>query len=106
MPDQPQNVWQFLLIVFSWIDGRITRALALLQGTLALIAAQDNLLTKKQVAGSLLAIAVLTYWRGQATSKTYATATAIVKQDAIVNPTPPLPATPPVIPSPKVEVFK
>ena len=90
----PQNVWQFLLLCFAWIGGRATRGLAILQGTLAIIAAQDGLLTQKQVSAVILFIAILTFWRGQATATTYASAQAIVKQAAtpdvpLVNPIPP-----------------
>lgn len=79
-PDRPANVWQFLLIVFSWVGERATRGLGLLQGTLAIIAAQDGLLSQKQVSLMLLIIAILTYWRGSATAKVYANAQSIVKQ--------------------------
>ena len=99
MTDKPANVWQFLLIVFNWIGERSTRALGLLQGTLAILAAQDNLLTQKQVSAVLLGTAMLTYWRGSATAKVYANAQSIVKQattpDVPILPNPTLKEPPP-----------
>lgn len=83
MPDEtgsPTNFWQFLLICFDWIGGRATRILALTQGTIAIIATQDKVLTQNQAAWAVLSVAILTFWRGQTTAKVYANAQAIVKQ--------------------------
>lgn len=88
--DSPQNVWQFLLICFEWIGDRATRILGIAQGTLAIVAAQDGLLTQKQVAAVLLITAILTFWRGQSVSSTVASAKAIVAQSnsPLANPPP------------------
>ena len=84
MPDKdgenPQNFWQFLLVCFAWIGGRATRLLAVAQGSLAILAAQENLIPKEVLPYLMLAIALLTFWRGQSTAKVYANAQAIVKQ--------------------------
>jgi len=86
MPDQPTgptNFWQFLLIVFNWLGGRSTRLLGIAQGTVALLASMNGLIPENQLKYYLAASALLTFWRGQATAKTYASAQAIVKQAAI-----------------------
>jgi len=74
----PQNVWQFLLICFKWIGTKLTRGLGVAQGTIAIIAAQDGLLTQKQVAALVGLTALLTYWRGQVVSNTVDAAQTIV----------------------------
>ena len=76
----PQNAWQFLLIVFNWFGTKTSRILAVAQGTLAIVAAQDGLLTQKQVSAILLGIAILTFWRAQSVSGTVSAAQAIVAQ--------------------------
>ena len=91
---QPQNVWQFLLVVFGWVSARGTRLLGVCQGTVALLATMDGIIPESQVKYYLAASALLTFWRGQSTAKTYASAQAIVKQAAtpdvpLVNPIPP-----------------
>jgi len=78
--ENPQNIWQFLLVCFSWIGGRFTRILGALQGIFALAATQDNLVPPKLVPMIMFASAVLVFLRGQATAKVYANAQAIVKQ--------------------------
>jgi hypothetical protein len=88
--EEPTNVWQFLLICFNWIGGRATRLLGIAQGTVALLASMNGLIPENQLKYYLAASALLTFWRGQATSKTYASAQAIVKQNA----TPDVPLVP------------
>ena len=81
MSDDNPNFWGFLLIVGRWIDGSATRILGGLQGILAIVASQDDFLTHKQIAGILLAIAILTYLRGQQVSTVYTQAKTIVAQN-------------------------
>lgn len=82
MNDEPTNVWQFLLICFAWMSGRTTRILGLLQGSVAILVMQDTLIPKRLLPWLMGAIALLTYWRGSSTSKVYANAQAIVKQNS------------------------
>jgi hypothetical protein len=86
MSDAPQNGWQFLLVCFHWIGDRATRILAITQGTLAIVATQDNLLPPKAGPWLMLGVAILTFWRGQAVSKTVADAKTIVAQNAANSP--------------------
>lgn len=99
--DEPANFWQFLLICFDWIGERATRILGIAQGTVAVLAAMDGIIPASQLKYYLAASALLTYWRGQSTAKTYASAQQIVKQATtpdiplVPNPMPPNPKEPP-----------
>ena len=91
MSDTP-TPWQFLVMVYNWLDERWTRILGLLGGTLSVLLASDiipSAWSKYFMAG----IAVLTYWRGQTTANTVNTAKAIVQStpviiDKVSTPTP------------------
>lgn len=69
---------------FVWLELRFTRALALLAGTLAVLTG-TGIIPDAQLKYYTAAIAILTFWRGQATNKTYVQAKAVLA----ANPTPP-----------------
>jgi hypothetical protein len=89
----PQNVWQFLLICFNWVAGKITRGLATLQGILALLIAQcfdadgkvvdHPLIPVKWIPWIVFGSAVLFYLRGQVVSNTISAAQTIVAQSKV-----------------------
>jgi len=81
--------WQFATNVFTWFEGRTTRIIAIATGTLVTLTGTD-IIPNADLKYYMAAIAVLTYWRGSSTSKTYASAQAIVKQNA----TPDVPLVP------------
>jgi len=81
--------WQFMTNVFTWFEGRTTRIIAIVTGTLVTLTGTD-IIPNAHLKYYMAAIAVLTYWRGSSTSKTYASAQAIVKQNA----TPDVPLVP------------
>lgn len=62
---------------FLWLEGKFTRVLAIAGGTIATLAASD-VIPASQLKYWMAAIAVLTYWRGQATNIVYQQAKAIV----------------------------
>src|SRR5580658_8718222 len=62
---------------FVWVGGKITRILAVTGGTIAILAASD-VIPAAHLKYYMAAIAVLTYWRGQATGKTYDQAKAVL----------------------------
>lgn len=66
------------LITFFANNG--TKLLAFLVGTLGIIANTSDIVPQAQLKYYLLAIAVLTYWRGM--GNTQAIATAVVQQHA------------------------
>jgi hypothetical protein len=110
------SFWQFATNVFNWFEGRTTRIIGLATGTLVTLTG-TGIIPEAQLKYWMAAIAVLTYWRGSSTAKTYSSAQAIVKQAAVPDvplvPTPILkepaadPAsTPSTPPARKVEVFK
>ena len=72
--------WQFIVLVFEWISDRVTRILGVVGGTITVLLSAGVIPTN-QVKWYMAAIAVLTYWRGQATANTVATAKSIVAVD-------------------------
>ena len=81
------NFWTFLTNVFAWCAARTTRILGLVSGTLATLAA-TGVVPESQLKYYMAAIAVLTYWRGQAVSSTFAEAKSIVQSSSPKDPTP------------------
>jgi hypothetical protein len=75
------NFWTFLTNVFAWCAARTTRILGLVSGTLATLAA-TGVVPESQLKYYMAAIAVLTYWRGQAVSNTFAEAKSIVQSSS------------------------
>jgi hypothetical protein len=63
---------------FQWLEGRFTRILGLAVGTLSIIVGYPNVIPPKYLQGMLVVIAVLTFWRGWATSNTYNQAKAVL----------------------------
>jgi len=62
---------------FVWIEARFTRILGLIGGTISILAASD-VIPSAQLKYWIAAMAVLTFWRGQSTSKTYDQAKAVL----------------------------
>jgi hypothetical protein len=62
---------------FVWVEGKFTRGLAIAGGTIAILASSD-VIPATQMKYWMAAIAVLTFWRGQSTSKTYDQAKAVL----------------------------
>lgn len=73
--------WDFVILVFNWLETRSTRLLGLMLGTLSILVG-GGVIPEGQLKYYSLAIAVLTFWRGYAISNTVADAKAIVKQQA------------------------
>ena len=69
--------WDFLTRVWDWCEARITRILAIVGGTLSVLAASD-VIPAADLKYCMAAIAVLTFWRGQSTANVYANAKSIV----------------------------
>ena len=87
---------------FVWIEGKFTRGLAIAGGTIAILASSD-VIPAAQMKYWMAAIAVLTFWRGQSTSKTYdqakavlssATAPTVIGPSVVMAPVVEPPATP------------
>lgn len=77
--------WDFLLICFNWLEGRTTRILGVASGTLAILTG-GNIIPDKDLKYYVIAIAVLTYWRGQSTSNTYQQAKTVLSEARIPSP--------------------
>jgi hypothetical protein len=73
--------WDFVVLVFNWLETRTTRLLGLVLGTLSVLAG-TGIVPDAQLKYYSAAIAVFTFWRGYAISNTVADAKAIVKQQA------------------------
>jgi hypothetical protein len=69
--------WDFVYKVWPAIESRITRILALVAGSVAIIAAA-GVIPLKQLPYWMLALALLNYWRGQSTATTYKNAQALL----------------------------
>lgn len=69
--------WDAFAKGFEWITGRITRILAVATGTLVTLTG-TGIIPDAQLKYWMAVIAILTYWRGQATGATYNQAKAIV----------------------------
>ena len=94
MTETGMTAWQFLTNVFAWFEGRTTRIIGIATGTLVTLTG-TGIIPNEDLKYYMSAIAVLTYWRGQCTAKTYTNAQQIVKQ-AI---TPDIPLVPNPIPT-------
>ncbi len=75
--------WGFLVLWFEWMSDRATRILGVIGGTLSVLMASDVIPTS-YAKYCMASIAVLTYWRGQTTANTVATAKAIVNQTPVI----------------------
>jgi hypothetical protein len=75
--------WQFLVIVYNWLDDRWTRILGVFGGTLSVLLA-SGVIPAAWSKWFMAGIAVLTYWRGQSTANTVNTAKAIVQQTPVI----------------------
>jgi hypothetical protein len=62
---------------FVWLEARFTRILAITGGTVAIISTSD-VIPAAQLKYWMLVIAILTFWRGQATNKIYAQAKQVL----------------------------
>jgi hypothetical protein len=80
--------WQFATNVFTWFEARTTRILGLASGTLAILAGND-VVPESQLKYYMVAIAILTYWRGQSVSNTVTEAKTIIAQSKIPPGDPP-----------------
>jgi hypothetical protein len=83
------SFWEFMLIVFAWLEARTTRILGVASGTLATLAG-CSVIPDADMKYCMGAIAVLTYWRGSAITKTVSEARSIVAQAQAGSPMPPL----------------
>ena len=63
---------------FQWIEGRFTRILGVISGSIAIIAGTTGIIPESQLKYWMLAIALLTFWRGHSTSKAYDQAKAVL----------------------------
>jgi hypothetical protein len=73
--------FDFIVLVFNWLETRTTRMLGILLGTLSVLVG-TGVIPEGQMKYYSAAIAVLTFWRGYAISNTVTDARAIVKQQA------------------------
>lgn len=69
--------WQFVVLVFNWIEGRTTRIISVSLGTVTTLTA-TGLIPEHQLKYWAGGIAILTYWRAQSISQRVDTATAII----------------------------
>jgi len=69
--------WDFASNAFTWLESRFTRILGVASGTIATLTA-SGIIPDKQLKYWVAGIAVLTFWRGQATSNTYNDAKAVL----------------------------
>jgi hypothetical protein len=74
---------------FVWVEGKFTRILGVAAGTLAVLAG-TGIIPESHLKYYTAAIAVMTFWRGQATSKVYNQAQAVLA----ANPSSTQPVTP------------
>lgn len=81
--------WQFLTNAFTWLEARTTRILGVASGTLATLAG-CGVIPDADMKYCMGAIAVLTYWRGSAITKTVSEARSIVAQQQAASPIPPI----------------
>jgi hypothetical protein len=90
--EPPQNLWQFLIIVWDSLWTHATRALGVAVGTLTVLTS-TGIVPESHLKYYLAAIAILTYWRGQGNANTIAdkvvAKTAAVEAAKIVSNTPP-----------------
>lgn len=59
------------LLILKILGSHGTRILGIAQGTVALVASTTGIIPDAHLKYWLLASAILTYWRGQATSNAY-----------------------------------
>lgn len=69
--------WDALGKTYEYVSDRITRILGITGGTISVLAA-SNVIPPDQLKYWMAAIAVITFWRGQATGKVYQQAKTIV----------------------------
>ena len=79
--------WDLLIHLGDKLDNVATRLLGIAGGTITVLLA-SNIIPDNQIKYYTAAIALLTFWRGQATATTVATAKQII---ATQPPAPPLP---------------
>lgn len=70
---------------FVWMESRFTRILGLTAGTLAVLTG-TGVIPDSQLKYWTAGIAVLTFWRGSATGKTYDQAKAVLAANPIAAP--------------------
>lgn len=78
--------WDAFVKAFEWVSNRITRILGLAQGTIAVLSGMAGIIPDKQLKYWLAVSAVLTFWRGQATGKTYTQAKAVLASVPTIQP--------------------
>ena len=86
--------WDAMKGIWTWVEGHITRILALSLGTVTALLT-TGVIPAADVKWYMAAITVLTYWRGEATNNTYQVAKAVVattKQVTAESPPPPSPS--------------
>lgn len=81
--------WDFAAHAIEWMSNTATRILAVSIGTLTTLTA-TGLIPDKDLKYWMAAVAILTYWRGQATGTVYKQAKAVL----IANPPSSQPADP------------
>ena len=69
--------WDALAKAYEYVSDRITRILGLAGGTISVLAA-SNVIPPDELKYWMASIAVITFWRGQATGKVYQQAKTIV----------------------------
>lgn len=75
---------------FCWMEARFTRILGVTAGTISALTG-TGIIPESHLKYYLAAIAILTFWRGQSTNKTY------VEAKAVLAANPPVPSILPVL---------
>jgi hypothetical protein len=81
--------WDFATHAIEWLSNYVTRIIAISTGTLVTLTG-TGIIPDRHLKYYMAAIAVLTYWRGQSTGKTYVQAKAALA----ANPSSQVPVTP------------
>ena len=82
--------WDFAAKALDWLSDKWTRVLAGATGTLVTLTGA-GVIPDSQLKYWMAAIAVLTYWRGQATGKVYVQAKAVLSANPQPSPVTPAP---------------
>lgn len=86
--------WQITCVIWEWLESHTTRILGTALGTITVLVG-TGIIPQAQLKYYTAAIAILTYWRGQAITNTVAAAKSIVGADKaadLVNKQPAAPA--------------